>query len=145
MAVLIYAPAIVYWRAQSRKSTESVSPLENPLELKMALSFGVLLVLVMLLGRALKNWFGEAGVLTLAAASGIADVDAITLSLARMSQDDLVLQTAATGIVIAAAVNNMVKGGMATFLGGRDVGLRVGLPLLGSAIGGLVAVWLWVA
>ena len=34
-----------------------------------------------------------------------ADVDAITLSLARMSQDDLGLRTAATGIIIAATVN----------------------------------------
>ena len=126
------------------KKTEAVSPLKNPLELKTALSFGLLLALVMLLGKALQNWFGEVGVLALAAASGIADVDAITLSLARMSQDDLVLAIAVTGIVIAAAVNSLVKGGMATFVGGRKIGLRVGLPLLGGAIGGLISVWLWV-
>lgn len=118
--------------------------MKNPLELKPALSFGLLLAIVMLLGKALKNWFGEAGVLTLAAASGVADVDAITLSLARMSQNDLALNTAVTGIVIAAAINSLVKGGMTTFIGGRDIGFRVGLPLLGSGIGGLLSVWLWV-
>lgn len=144
MALLTYLPALMYWRAQSHQKTEAASPLKNPLELKAALSFGLLLALVMLLGKALQNWFGEAGVLVLAAASGVADVDAITLSLARMSQDDLVMPVAVTGIVIAAAVNGLVKGGMATFVGGRKIGLRVGLPLLGSAIGGLVAVWLWV-
>jgi uncharacterized membrane protein (DUF4010 family) len=73
----------------------------------------------------------------------VADVDAITLSLARMSQEELGLHVAVTGIVIAAAVNSLVKGGMATFIGGREVGLRVGLPLLGGAVGGLVSVWLW--
>jgi uncharacterized membrane protein (DUF4010 family) len=143
MSLLIYLPAAIYWRKQSYKKTEKVSPLKNPLELKTALSFGLLLALVMLLGQALKNWFGEIGVLMLATASGIADVDAITLSLARMSQDDLLLNTAVSGIVIAAAVNSMVKGGMATIIGGRAVGMRVGLPLVASAIGGLLTVWLW--
>jgi len=118
--------------------------LKNPLELKAALSFGLLLVLVMLLGKALKHWFGEAGLLALAAASGVADVDAITLSLARMGQEDLVLNVAVTGILVAAAVNSLVKGGMATFIGGRNIGLRVGVLLVASAIGGLASAWLWV-
>jgi uncharacterized membrane protein (DUF4010 family) len=144
MALLTYVPALMYWRAQSQQKTEVVSPLNNPLELKTALSFGLLLALVMLLGNALQNWFGEAGVLVLAAASGVADVDAITLSLARMSQDALVMPVAVTGIVVAAAVNSLVKGGMAMFVGGHKIGLRVGLPLLGGAIGGLVSAWLWV-
>jgi len=34
-----------------------------------------------------------------------------------------------TGIVIAGAVNSLVKAGMATVIGGRQVGLRVGVPL----------------
>ena len=144
MALLTYLPALIYWRDQSHQKAETVFPLKNPLELKTALSFGLLLALVMLLGKALQNRFGEAGVLALAAASGVADVDAITLSLARMSQGDLVLNTAVTGIVIAAAINSLVKGGMAAFVGGRRIGLRVGLPLLGGAVGGLLSVWLWV-
>jgi uncharacterized membrane protein (DUF4010 family) len=61
-----------------------------------------------------------------------------------MSQDDLTLPITVTGIVIAASVNSLVKGGMAVFIGGHGIGQRVGLPLLGSAVGGLVSVWLWV-
>jgi uncharacterized membrane protein (DUF4010 family) len=74
----------------------------------------------------------------------VADVDAITLSLARMSEGDLALRVAAMGVVIAASVNSLTKGGMAIVIGGQDIGLRVGLPLLASAIGGLVSAWLWV-
>lgn len=144
MAFLIYLPALVYWRIHSDDRADTDSPLKNPLELKTALGFSLLLALVMLLSKALQSQFGDAGVLALAAASGITDVDAITLSLARMSQDDLVLHIAVTGIVIAAAINSLVKGGMATFIGGRNMALRVGLPLLGSAIGGLVSIWIWV-
>jgi len=74
-------------------------------------SFGALLALVMLLGKALQAWIGEAGVLTLATPEAVADVDAITLSLACMSQDELAIRVAVTGILIAAAVNSAVKGG----------------------------------
>jgi uncharacterized membrane protein (DUF4010 family) len=144
MAFLVYMPALFYWRAQSHGETENVSLLKNPLELKTALGFGLLLALVMLLGKGLKNMFGEAGVLALAAASGVADVDAITLSLARMSLDDLVARIAVSGIVLAAGINNLVKAGMATVIGGRRIGMRVALPLAASAIGGLLTVWLWV-
>lgn len=144
MALLTYLPALVYWQAQAHQDAETNSPLKNPLELTTALSFGLLLALVMLLGKLLQNWFGDAGVLALAAASGVADVDSITLSLARMSEDDLGLPIAVTGIVIAAVVNSLVKGGMAMSVGGREIGQQVGLPLLGAAAGGLVSVWLWV-
>lgn len=144
MALLTYLPAVYYWWSQAHIKFHTDSALKNPLELSTALGFGLLLALIMLLGKALQHWGGEAGILVLAAASGIADVDAITLSLARLSQGDLTLRGAVSGIVIAAAINSLVKGGIATIIGGGTIGLRVGLPLLASAIGGLVAVWLWV-
>jgi uncharacterized membrane protein (DUF4010 family) len=142
MALLVYAPGLFYWWSSRHGQSRETARLSNPLEIKTALSFGVLLALVMLLGRALRAWLGEAGVLLLAAASGVADVDAITLSLARMSQDDLAVRVAVTGIVIAAAVNSLMKAGMATVIGGRLVGLRVGVPLVASAIAGLSLSWL---
>ncbi|MCU0836489.1 MAG: DUF4010 domain-containing protein [Chromatiaceae bacterium] len=141
MALVAYGFAALYWRTQSPGGNEAAASLESPLELKSAMSFGALLALVMLLARGLKTWLGDGGVLLLAAASGIADVDAITLALARMGQDELPLGLAATSIVIAAAVNSLVKGIIATAVGGRALGLRVGLPLLGAGIAGLSAVW----
>jgi len=101
----------------------------NPMELKSALFFGALLAAVMLLGKMLTEWAGDAGLWALAAASGLADVDAITLSLARMSAQDVTVRVAAVGIVIAAGANSLVKGGMALFVGHRGVGLRVLIPL----------------
>ena len=102
--------------------------LSNPLEIKTALYFGALLTLVMLLGRALQTWQGDAGVLMLATVSGVADVDAITLSLARMSQGELTSRVAV----------------MAIFIGGGRIGLRVSVPLLASAVIGLLATWVLV-
>ncbi|MGD2075627.1 MAG: MgtC/SapB family protein, partial [Gammaproteobacteria bacterium] len=45
MAVLVYAPALLYWRSLARKKTDAAAPLSNPLEIKTALSFGALLAL----------------------------------------------------------------------------------------------------
>jgi uncharacterized membrane protein (DUF4010 family) len=144
MMIIAYAPVPWYWKLQSRQKADMVSLLRNPLEIKTAVGFGLFLALVMLSVKALQSWLGEAGVLMLAAASGMADVDAITLSLARMSSDGLDVRVSAMGIVAAAAVNNLVKGGIAMATGGRAVGLRAGLPLLASALGGLISAWFWI-
>lgn len=142
MALIIYLPFLWYWKYLHNK-INSESPLKNPLELKSALIFGIFLSVILLLGKALQEYFGNRGILILAGASGIADVDAITLSLAIMSADSLNVKTAAMGIILAASVNNLVKAGMALASGGRNIGLRVGLPLSISAIGGPVSLWLW--
>lgn len=142
MACFAYLPALWYWWSESGAEADAGSPLKNPLELTAALSFGLLLALVMLLGKALQNWLGDAGVLMLAAASGVADVDAITLSLARMTNDDLTVRVAVMGVIIAAAVNSVAKAGMAAVVGGRGTVLRVGLPLLASAVSGVATAWL---
>ncbi len=144
MMLFLYLPALWYSRMSTHKKSDTAFSFDNPLELKTALGFGLLLALVMLLGKMLRNWFGNVGMLALAAASGVADVDAISLLLARMSQTDLAVGDAVMGIVIAAAVNNLVKGGISTVIGGKAMGLRVGLPLLASTAGGLVSAWLWV-
>ncbi|MBS3743635.1 MAG: MgtC/SapB family protein [Wenzhouxiangellaceae bacterium] len=142
MALLTYAPALWLLRKPRKApSGEDMLP-HNPLELTSALTFGGLLALVMLLGKALTEWFGDAGVYALAAASGIADVDAITLSLARMGSDDLTAITAVLGIVIAASVNSLVKAGMAGVIGGRKLGLAAGLPLGIAVAAGLAVVLL---
>lgn len=116
--------------------------MSNPLELKPALFFGALLVLVILLGKAAIHYFGEAGLYLLAVVSGTADVDSINLTLSRMSLADLSLDVAILGIVIAASSNTLVKAVLAVVVGGFDLGMRVLLPLLATAGAGLATFWL---
>ncbi|WP_295438719.1 DUF4010 domain-containing protein [uncultured Thiodictyon sp.] len=120
----------------------AAASLTNPLELTAAVGLGAFLALVMVLAKGVEIWLGQVGVLALAAASGIADVDAITLSLAGMTRTGLDLQTVVTGIVIAAATNSLVKGGMATTISGGRLGASVALPLAVAAVVGPVAVWI---
>lgn len=122
---------------------EESASIGNLLELMAALRFGVLLAAIMLLAEALRATLGEVGILLLAAASGVADVDAITLSLVRMSTHDAgMLQPVAAGIILASAVNSSVKAALAFGVGGVPLGRRVVLPLVLAATTGLLAVWL---
>jgi len=85
----------------------------------------------------LTEWFGDAGVYGLAAASGVADVDAINLSLAGMSREDLALPVAAVGILIAAGVNSLVKAGITIFIGQRGTSVPVAVVLTVAVLAGL--------
>ncbi len=142
MTLLLYGPAVWIWlRHRAQVNVEQPSLNMNPLDLKAALLFGGLILLIMLLGEWLKQALGNAGVLLLALASGVTDVDAITLSLTRMSLGSLAPGTAVLGIVLAASVNNLVKAGMAVSLGDRALGRRVAWSMGISLLAGLLTAW----
>jgi uncharacterized membrane protein (DUF4010 family) len=129
-----------WWRLVDPQA-EAAVVLSNPLELPAAIGFGALLALVTILAKVAEVWLGSAGIVALSAVSGVADVDAITLSLAGMSATGLDPEVAATGSVTAAATNGLVKGTVAAVVGGKRLGLAVALPL--TAAGGLGALAVW--
>jgi len=143
MSALLYVPALLIWkRNENRLNVPQPELTQNPLDLKSAFVFGLLLTAILLLGEYLRTWLGDIGILVLAATSGIADVDAITLSLTRMSLEAISMQTAVIGIVLAASVNNLVKAGMSGSIGGKEMGLLVRAPMVVSLLAGLTVAWL---
>ena len=96
--------------------------LKNPFELSVVLAFAALLSLILLLGKLAAAWAGTRGVYVLAAASGLADVDAITLSLAKLGRSDLKPSDAGTALLLAVGVNTVVKGTLAWITGGHHAG-----------------------
>ncbi|MCP4415153.1 MAG: MgtC/SapB family protein [Chloroflexi bacterium] len=85
----------------------------NPFELGPAITFGLLYGLILLAARAAHFYFGDTGVYLSSIISGLADVDAITLSMAELSNSgNLDLSTAARAIVLATMSNTVVKGGI---------------------------------
>lgn len=137
MAFAVLAAAVVLHRRGANRQAEAMAAVSNPLQLGTALGFGLLLGLVMLLARWMEAQFSDAGVLAIAGISGLSDVDAITLTLARMGEGEISAALAAFAVVVAAAANSLAKGGMALAVGGRDLGLRVFLPLALAAGAGI--------
>jgi uncharacterized membrane protein (DUF4010 family) len=72
---------------------------------------------------------------------GAADVDPFILGLTQTVGSGLTVETAALAVVIAAAVNNLMKGVYAVIFGNRRTG-RLSLVLL-AALGGLSLIAFW--
>lgn len=142
MAAVLYLPALLIWFRHRHHSVTRPRLPQNPLDLKAAMTFGTLLLVVMLAGHWLRDWLGDAGLYLLSATSGISDVDAITLSLGRMTGQGLDLHTAVVGIIIAASVNSLVKAVLAATVGQWSLARRVTIPLIVAIAAGLSAAWL---
>ena len=140
MTAILWGACLFYWQRREKQPIEAAK-LSNPVELKPALFFGLLLAFIILLGKATVAWVGHSGVLVLAALSGIADVDPINLTLAKMSTQEITISIAIMGIVIAATSNTFLKGILAFSIGGRGIGLRVMIPLFIAALFGVLGAW----
>ncbi|MFQ5582263.1 MAG: MgtC/SapB family protein [Mariprofundaceae bacterium] len=116
LTVTAYSLLIVWllWRKSGKKQHASrhYQPEMNPLSMRMALAFGVFYGLVVFFAHMAQTNFGEGGIMTVAALSGLSDVDAITLSVSEMSRAHLTAALAAQAILLACAANSIVKLGM---------------------------------
>ncbi|MFP4695070.1 MgtC/SapB family protein [Thiohalospira sp.] len=128
----------LWWYRRGDDAPGEAPRLTNPVELGPALQFAGLLALITLLAEAARRWLGDAGLYALAAASGLADVDAITLSLAEMARDDVSGEVAVRAMLLAALVNTVVKGAMAAAVGGLALGRRVAVPFVAMVVVGLI-------
>lgn len=128
-----------YYRATKDDAVEP--SVRNPFRLRAALLFGVVFAVVLLASESASDSFGAQGVYVTAFLSGLADVDAITLSLSSLTADGSISPDVATrGIVIGAIANTLVKAALAWILGARRLAKLVTLALVFvSAVGIVIA------
>jgi uncharacterized membrane protein (DUF4010 family) len=112
----------------------------NPFQLGPAMKFGLIYAAILLVSRAAQMYLGDTGVYLSSVAAGLADVDAITLSMAQLSQapGGVDMGTATRAIVLATVANTAVKGGVVLTSGARALrrALWPGfLLILATAIG----------
>ncbi len=126
LATSLIAAAVLSLEAHTRDvRAEPSQGISNPSEVTTALVFGGVLATIMLLSHYVREWLGEAGLYGLAAVAGLTDVDAISLSLARMDPDQLSPHVAVRAIVLAAVVNTVTKLGIVTAVADRSMAWRV--------------------
>jgi uncharacterized membrane protein (DUF4010 family) len=99
--------------------------LTNPFELKTVLKFGLLLTAITAATKLLTRIGTGQGVYVLALFSGIADVDAMTLSMSRQAADPGSVTLAANAILIVVAVNTVAKAVIGWMTGGAEFGKRM--------------------
>jgi uncharacterized membrane protein (DUF4010 family) len=134
----VVAAVLLYWRSTADETVEP-EELKNPFRLQPALLFGAVFAAVLLVSEYANDWFGTSGVYATAFFSGLADVDAMTLTLSRLAAEGTVsTQVATTGIVIAAIANTFVKVVLAWLLGTHRLGRLVAVVLGVVVLSGVV-------
>lgn len=137
MVTLGTVPAIYLLWLTTTESTPEVQQ-DNPFRLQPALIFGGIFAVVLLLSEYSLELYGNSGILLTAAVSGLADVDAITLSVGRLMQtNQLAEKTAARAIIIGAISNTTMKMVLTWFMGRYQLAWKVSTVLGLSMLGGL--------
>lgn len=133
--------ALILWRgSRERRGAEDALEVGNPMEIKPALIFAVLLAVIALASRFGADRFGEGGLFLVGLISGLADVDAMTLSAGRQAAGGGVEIAAAGAAIMAAVASNIaVKGSMAWSIGGRAAGTMVAAAFAAIVAAGAAA------
>lgn len=107
---------------------------KSPLMLIPAIKFGIFYGAILVLADIFRELMGPSGILIAALLSGLADVDAITVFVARHSID---LNIGIMAIVLAAVVNTIVKLVIGRIFGVKEFGnqlLKVMIPMIVTGI-----------
>jgi uncharacterized membrane protein (DUF4010 family) len=149
--VVVIASTVVYGRVLAEIAAIAPRLLaaaqaggQQPASLKTAFSFAALYVLVLLAVAFANERMGARGLYVVSIISGLTDVDAITLSVARLVGSSQIGPDQGWRLVVVGVLSNLAfKGGMAAVLGDarlrRFVVVLFGLQVLLGA--GLLAFW----
>ncbi|MDO8813506.1 MAG: MgtC/SapB family protein [Gallionella sp.] len=128
--------ALYNWRKMSKATELYIPETSNPAELHTAIGFGLLYVVVLLGAAWMTDLAGSQGLYAVALASGLTDVDAITLSSLRLfNLGQLSEQQTVTAIALAVLANLAFKFGMVVFIGGWALARQVAVGFAAIACG----------
>ncbi len=144
LMLLTMVPALVAW-LRVRQAPAEMPEQENPTHLKSAVFFAGMYVAVLLALAAAREYLGSQGLYAVAFLSGLTDMDAITLSTARIAETDtrFAVEDGWRLLIVAAMANLVFKAGIAGLLGHRrllgHLAVMFSVPLVGGAL--LLALW----
>jgi uncharacterized membrane protein (DUF4010 family) len=108
LSVVGFAVSVKVRSTQPATERTAVQTPQNPFEIRPALIFAVLFVVLSIITSLAKQYYGEAGVLVLAMLTGFTDIDPFILSIVNQAAEFQSMIMAA--ILIAMMSNTVVKG-----------------------------------
>ena len=135
----------VAWLYLRGHDTKAETPkFDNPFGLTPAITFGALYLVIKIAAHLGQLWLGDAGLYASSIVAGIADVDAITLSVSQLSVagESLSLDTAGRAILMATLSNTVVKGAMVAFIGSKAMRRAISPGVVMLLLIGVLAIWL---
>lgn len=127
------------WR--DSKPSNGPAPERNPLQFRAAIEMAALFQIVLFVVAFATRWFGQAGIYASAAVLGLADMDALTVSMADLVTKGAAADVAATAVTIGVLANTLVKMTIALVVGRGQfrVLTAVGLAAMAVALGAAIA------
>lgn len=131
-----------YRRQRAEKDLRTTLPLGKPLNLQQAIIFGLIYMVIILVVAYANDYFGQEGIYVTSGVAGLTDIDAVTISVSRLSAGTIPVLTAQNAILLAAVSNTLVKICIALWAGSKelrkDILTGYGLMFLAAVIGFLI-------
>ncbi len=137
LGLIGFGVGVALSRSSIRSESQDAPAIENPINLKDALIFGGLYVVILLLVGFAEEKAGSGGVYLAASISGLTDVDAITISMAEYGSRSHLMHMAAVATLIAALTNTVLKYVLCLILGNATLRRKTSLGFIPIGLVGL--------
>ncbi|RUM15309.1 MgtC/SapB family protein [Rhizobium fabae] len=114
----------------------------NPLEVMVVLRFALVLAVVMILTKMTMIVFGTQSLIALAFITGLGDLDAITLVVAKLPDAQVPAEAAAHAIAVAAFANLLAKTVLAASMGSIGYAIRLAIAGVFATLAGFAGLLL---
>jgi uncharacterized membrane protein (DUF4010 family) len=141
LTALGFAVAWMIWQHADRDEYRSVK-FRNPFDLLSVVGFAVFLAAIIVLGRAVGEAFGATGAVAGAIVVGLVDVDAVTVSMVRLTPDTLSRTQAVLAILAAVASDTVSKIAIGAAIGRGWFAADLAVLASGCLAVGGAAAWL---
>lgn len=131
----------VLWGGAARNLDHRIK-LRNPFDFWTVVGFALLLGFLILAGRAVAEVSGATGAIVGAAVVGIADVDAVTVSMTRLAPQPLAISSAALAILAAVSTDTISKIAIGAIIGRGAFAWEIAAMAAGCHVTGALALWI---
>jgi uncharacterized membrane protein (DUF4010 family) len=139
-----FAWCLWLWRKQEQHAQQSAPRFSNPFELVPAIKFVGIILLVLVISKAARLQFGDSGLLASSFVAGLADVDAIAVSVGQMMKMESMdfLRIGTISILLAGIANTITKGTIAFLIGAPAMRRAIGPAVVLMVVAGGLSVLL---
>jgi uncharacterized membrane protein (DUF4010 family) len=142
-ATVVAVGLAVFWvyRRADKDDKQTAVELRNPFGFWSVIALALTMGAVILLGRFLNEFFGSAGAIVGAAALGLFDIDAVTVSMSQLVPTPLSVHHGSFAILAAVASNTLSKLVIGAAVGRGRFALDIALMSAATAFAAAVALW----
>ncbi|MBW3016733.1 MgtC/SapB family protein [Candidatus Woesearchaeota archaeon] len=131
--------ALASWKKVKKSPTVEI---QSPLTIVPAIKFALFFALVLYVSKIAQVYYGSSGIYVVALLAGLADLNAITISMAGLSLSGAIpVNAAVVAITLAIISNNVVKIWIGYLFGTRDFSRRINVAYVVTLLVGLAALF----